>query len=130
VGGKVDSRPSGPVRVTGTVEALHDGDRVAGTTAVIRSGGLSVIVTSRRKPYHRICDFSCLGLDAPAADVVVVKIGYLEPELYEAAADWRLALTPGGVDQDLIRLGHHSLDGQVFPFSPGMSTPDLTPRLL
>jgi microcystin degradation protein MlrC len=130
VGGRIDSRPSGPVPLSGTVFSLRRDDPVGGDIAVIQSGGVRVILTSRRKPYHLISDFASLGLTVASADLVVVKIGYLEPELYEAAADWMLALTPGGVDQDLIRLGHHNLGGPVFPLSPDMPAPDLTPRLL
>ncbi len=61
---------------------------------------------------------------------MIVKIGYLEPELYDMAADWLLALTPGGVDQDLLRLGHHRIDRPMFPFDPDMADPDLSPELL
>jgi hypothetical protein len=50
------------------------------------------------------------------------------------AADWLLALTPGGVDQDLLRLGHHRVERPLYPFDddayadgPG---PDLTAVLL
>jgi hypothetical protein len=46
------------------------------------------------------------------------------------AADWLLALTPGGVDQDLLRLGHHGIVRPMFPFDPEMADPDLTPQLL
>ncbi len=45
---------------------------------------------------------------------MVVKIGYPEP--YEAAAGWLMALTPGGVDQDLLRLGHRHLQRPMIPF--------------
>ena len=126
-GGKIDSGPSGPVRLTGTVRSLLSNDSVGGDIAVIDAGRISVILTSRRKPYHVIADFTALGLDPHAADIVIVKIGYLEPELYDAAADWLLALTPGGVDQDLLRLGHHHLDGAVFPFDTSLTNPALTP---
>ena len=71
-----------------------------------------------------------LGLEPAEADVVVVKIGYLEPELYEladGAANWTLALTPGGVDQDLPRLGHRRLAPGVYPFDQSNTDPDLTP---
>ncbi|MGH3169045.1 MAG: M81 family metallopeptidase [Trebonia sp.] len=128
-GGKIDSGPSGPVHLAGTVRSLLRDDKVGGDIAVIDAGRVSVILTSRRKPYHVISDFAALGLDPRAADIVIVKIGYLEPELYEAAADWLLALTPGGVDQDLLRLGHHNLDGPVFPFDTALNAPDLTPWL-
>jgi microcystin degradation protein MlrC len=129
VGGKIDSGPSGPAHLTGTVRSLLRGDPVGGDIAVIDADRVSVILTSRRKPYHVISDFAALGLDPHAGDIVIVKIGYLEPELYDAAADWLLALTPGGVDQDLLRLGHHNLDGQVFPFDTSLTAPDLTPWL-
>jgi microcystin degradation protein MlrC len=60
-----------------------------------------------------------------------VKIGYLEPELYDMAKDWMLALTPGGVDQDLERLGHHRIRRPMWPFDKKFKTrPDLTARIL
>ncbi|WP_329251674.1 M81 family metallopeptidase [Actinoallomurus sp. NBC_01490] len=129
-GGRIDAGPSGPVAVAGTVHSLLPGDPVGGDIAVIRTGGLHVILTSRRKPYHVISDFTALGLSPADTDVVIVKIGYLEPELYDLAADWLLALTPGGVDQDLLRLGHHGVRRPLFPFDSDMADPDLTPELL
>jgi microcystin degradation protein MlrC len=119
VGGRVDPGPRGPVRLRGTVESVVEGDPVAGTQVVVRAGGLRAIVTERRKPFHRVADFTSLGLDPTRADIVLVKIGYLEPELYDLAEGWLMALTPGGVDQDLLRLGHHRLGGGVHPFDPG-----------
>jgi microcystin degradation protein MlrC len=114
-GARVDAVHAGPVRLRGVVEALVEDDPVAGIVAVVRCGGVRVILTERRKPYHREHDFTALGIDPRAADVVVVKIGYLEPELYAMAADWRLVLTPGGVDQDLQRLPYRRLARPVFP---------------
>lgn len=125
VGANVDAGPAGPVRLQGVVEAIVDGDPVAGAQAVIRCGGVRAIITERRKPFHFLSDFTSLGLDPTAADVVVVKIGYLEPELHRLAADWRLALTPGGVDQDLLRLGHRNLTPGTHPFETGGPDPEL-----
>lgn len=118
-GARVDAGPRGPLQLTGEVFSLTEGDPDAGTQAVIAIGGLHAIITERRKPFHHLDDFRMLGLDPESADIVVVKIGYLEPELYALAADWTLALTPGGVDQDLLRLGHHRLQPGVFPFDTG-----------
>src|SRR5262249_37436055 len=103
LGGKVDPGPHGPAPVTARGQAIDSEDPVAGTAVVFAVGGLRVIATARRKPYHLESDFLALGLHPREADVVIVKIGYLEPELYDMAADWLLALTPGGVDQDLLR---------------------------
>ncbi|MGP9837172.1 M81 family metallopeptidase [Arthrobacter sp. 179] len=117
VGANVDAGPAGPVNLKGTVFSITTGDPEAGTQVVISSGGVHAIITERRKPFHHLEDFTKLGLDPHATDIVVVKIGYLEPELYKLAAGWKLGLTPGGVDQDLIRLGHARLAPGVFPFT-------------
>lgn len=125
VGGHVDSGPSGPVEITGDVFSIADGDPDAGTQVVVRAGSVHAIITTRRKPFHHLDDFRMLGLEPDEIDVLIVKIGYLEPELYELAADWTLALTPGGVDQDLLRLGHHRLAPGVFPFTALPEEPEL-----
>ncbi|MEV6605238.1 M81 family metallopeptidase [Kutzneria sp. NPDC051319] len=127
VGGHIDSGPCGPVPVTAVVEAIDANDPVAGVAVVLGVRGLKVIVTERRKPYHLESDFLDLGLSPRTADLVIVKIGYLEPELYDMAADWLLALTPGGVDQDLLRLGHVGIQRPMFPFDADMPPPSFTP---
>lgn len=126
VGGRVD-RLTPPVAVQGVVQAVVAGDPVAGTQIVLRSGAVAAIITEHRKPFHHLEDFRMLGLEPTEAAVIVVKIGYLEPELFDLAGDWLLALTPGGVDQDLLRLGHKRLEPGVWPFKDSEGTPDLTP---
>jgi microcystin degradation protein MlrC len=129
VGGRMDPRHGRPVPVRARVQALVD-DPAGGLVAVLAVGGLRLVLTSRRRPYHLMVDFTRLGLDPYDADVVVVKIGYLEPELRRLAQGWMIALTPGGVDQDLARLGHRRLTRPLHPFDPAMSDPDLRPRLV
>ncbi|MDG4865726.1 MlrC C-terminal domain-containing protein, partial [Streptomyces sp. T-3] len=114
----------------GVVHAVRHGDRDAETEVVLRVGSVHVILTRLRKPYHHEHDFTELSLRPRDADIVIVKIGYLEPELYDLAADWRLALTPGGVDQDLTRLGHRRIRRPMYPFDPDMPEPDLTARII
>ncbi|WP_037685222.1 M81 family metallopeptidase [Streptomyces aureocirculatus] len=145
VGGKVDTNHGGPRELTGTVVALQRAadqkDRAEGGAydrgvdmAAVRVGGLTVILVERRKPFHTLADFmgqgeDGLGIDPRTFDLVVVKIGYLEPELYDMAADWLLALTPGGVDQDLKRLGHHRVERPMFPFDEDAYEDGEGPRL-
>ncbi|WP_214324963.1 M81 family metallopeptidase [Nonomuraea sediminis] len=113
-GGRIDTREPGPVPLEGTLEALAD-DPDGGRVAAVRVGGLSVFLTSRRMQYRLLDSYRRLGVDVADVGVVTVKIGYLEPELFEAAADWMLALTPGGVDQDLLRLPYRNLTRPIFP---------------
>lgn len=129
VGGKIDSREPGPLALRGTVRALAEDPR-GGRTAAVRSGGLTLILTTRRNQYTEYSQFERLGIDITAADLVVVKIGYLEPDLYEAQRDWLMALTPGGVDQDLLRLGHEKIERPMFPFDPGMDPGELPMRVV
>ncbi|PYY33644.1 M81 family metallopeptidase [Curtobacterium sp. MCBD17_030] len=130
-GAEVDDLHAGPITMTGRVHAVKHGDRDARTEVVLQVGSVFAILTELRKPYHHEHDFTDLDLDPRSADLVVVKIGYLEPELYDMAADWMLALTPGGVDQDLERLGHHRIERPVFPFDRTFpEPPDLTARII
>jgi microcystin degradation protein MlrC len=89
-----------------------------------------VIVTKKRKPYHYESDFTNLGLNPRKTDILVVKIGYLVPELYNMRAGWIMALTPGGVDQDLHRLPYKRIDRPMYPLDKDMPKPDLTARFV
>ncbi|KAJ5120960.1 uncharacterized protein N7515_010348 [Penicillium bovifimosum] len=130
-GAQVDSVHAGPITMTGRVHSIRYGDRDAEVEAVLQVGNVFAILTKLRKPYHHESDFAGLGMNPRLADIVIVKIGYLEPELSDMAADWMLALTPGGVDQDLQRLGHHRIHRPMWPFDKTFDRPpDLTPLLI
>ena len=129
-GAGVDSGPAGPVRIVGTLESLTEGDPDGGGIAVIRVGGIRAIVTEFRKAYHATSDYAQIGLDPHQAQIIVTKIGYLEPTLYDIAEGWTLALTPGGVDQDLERLGHHRIQRPMFPFDDFATDPDLRAEII
>jgi microcystin degradation protein MlrC len=130
-GAEVDNTHAGPITMTGRVHAIKHGDRHAMVEVVLQVGSVFAILTKLRKPYHRERDFTELNLRLRQADIVVVKIGYLEPELYDMAADWMLGLTPGGVDQDLERLGHKRIRRPMWPFDKVFEKePDLSARFL
>jgi microcystin degradation protein MlrC len=129
-GAKVDARFAPPVPLSGMVESIAYGDKNTEVEVVVKVGSVHVIVTQKRKPYHKEIDFTRLGLHPREADIVVVKIGYLEPELYAMRADWILALTPGGVDQDLERLPYKRIKRPMFPLDKNMEDPDLSARLV
>jgi microcystin degradation protein MlrC len=130
VGGVFGATRGAAVPLRGEVRRLMFGDPVGGDIAVVASGGVRAILTSRRKPFHFMRDFTDLGLDPGMHDLTVVKVGYLVPDLFEARKGWVLALTPGGVDQDIVRLGHRRLDRPIYPHDPEMPTPDLGPVIL
>jgi microcystin degradation protein MlrC len=129
-GAKVDNRFAPPLQLSGTITAIKHGDRDAETEVVVKIGSISVIVTRKRKPYHNESDFTELGLNPRETDILVVKIGYLVPELYDMRGGWIMALTPGGVDQDLDRLPYKNIKRPMFPLDTNMEKPDLSARLI
>jgi microcystin degradation protein MlrC len=129
-GARVDARFAPPVPIKGTVESIVKGDINAEVEVVVKVGSVHVIVTQKRKPYHKEADFTRLGLNTRTADIVVVKIGYLEPELYAMQAGWIMALTPGGVNQDLARLPYKRINRPMFPLDKNMPKPNLSAQFV
>ncbi len=129
-GATVDDRYAPPIKLNGTITAIEHGDKHAETEVVIKVGSVSVIVTKKRKPYHKEADFTRLGLNPRSTDIVVIKIGYLVPELYNMRADWVMALTPGGVDQDLERLEYKNIKRPMYPLDKSMDDPDLSAKFV
>lgn len=128
-GAEVDDLHAPPVTMTGCVYSIKHGDLDAVTEVVLQIGSVFAILTKLRKPYHREQDFTDLGLRPRDADIVIVKIGYLEPDLHDMARGWMLALTPGAVDQDLLRLGHVRIQRPIWPFDKKFEQePDLRTR--
>lgn len=84
---------------------LLDALTAARRQAVLRTGGIDVVVSARRRPYHSISDFTVLQLDPLTADIVARAIsGYLSPELAPIASPNLMALSNGVVDQFVERL--------------------------
>lgn len=130
VGGLVDNRYSPPLKIKGMVYSILRGDMDAEIEVVLKIDNNYIIVTYKRKPYHYLSDFINLNLKPDSTDILVVKIGYLVPELYDIRGDWVMALTPGGVDQDLNRLGYKKIKRPMFPLDKNMIDPDLSARVL
>ena len=125
VGAAIDHRYAPPVLLTGVVESIYKGDLHAEVEVVVKVGSVHVIVTQKRKPYHLESDYTRLGLNPRKSAIVIVKIGYLVPELYDLRADWIMATTPGGVDQDLKRLQYKRIQKPMFPFDAFPKAPPL-----
>ena len=127
-GAMIDDRYAPSLELSGTVLAIEHGDQHAETEVVLQVGSVAIIVTKKRKPYHKEVDFTRLGLDPRATDILFVKIGYLVPELYNMRKGWIMALTPGGVDQNLERLDYQRIQRPMFPMDKDMADPDLSVR--
>ncbi len=127
LGGKLDTVHSKPLLITGIVLKTAEFPRIeygqdTGTNkqAVVRVGNVKVIVTEYRTPFHYISHFQRLDIEPLEHKLVVIKIGYLEPDLKRAAPKALLALSPGAVNQALEQLSYHRIQRPIYPLDPEM----------
>lgn len=106
----------GKVSAEFVVKNLVDDARSIAKQAVLQTDGITLVVADRRRPYHNLADFSLLGLDPASAKIVVVKSGYLSPELAPLAHPNLMALSEGVVDQYVERLVRKRKTQPTFPF--------------
>ncbi|WP_338722102.1 M81 family metallopeptidase [Devosia sp. XK-2] len=105
-----------PVDAEAEVMFLLATDDVRLREAVVRIGGIDLVLTARRRPFHNIADFTKLGLDPKAAKIIAVKSGYLSPELGPIANPGIMALSPGVVDQFVERTERKHTPRPSYPF--------------
>ena len=129
IGGVLDPVNGSPLEINGTVHAIRRDDPVGGDTAVVRTGGVHVAVTSRRRASFHRSDFEAVDLDVGKHDLTVVKVGYLSPDQREMASAAFMALSPGAVNQDIPVLPYKRVQRPIFPLDLDMPDPDLTPTI-
>jgi microcystin degradation protein MlrC len=125
LGGKVDAVHFAPFACHGVVRNLAAGSAEArahaGARAVVRIGGVDTVIQSDRRPFTELQHFHDVGLDPGDYEVVVVKEGYLFPELRDYAPLHIMGLTPGFADQRLDRLPFSRLSRPIHPLDEGVS---------
>ncbi len=132
VGGKLDPIHGQPLPINGTVVSLHTvpwpararpgATVMSNRMAVINVQGGHVVLTERRTPFHEMTDFTQLDLDPTQYKIVVVKMGYLVPEVDQMAKRALLALSPGAVNQDIENLPYKRIQRPMFPMDRGTMT--------
>ena len=121
VGASLDTKGSRPVTGRFTVKFLHETTDAADRQAVVSIGGIDLVLSAKRRPYHNIVDFTRLGLDPHKAKIIVVKSGYLSPELAPIANPNLMALSAGVVDQFVERLPRLRKQHPTYPFDKDFS---------
>lgn len=119
IGGALDPAGSQPVEVTAKVVFLLPTGDLPERQAVVDVQGVRVVLTARRRPFHEIRDFTSLGLEPASFKIVVVKAGYLVPEIAQIANPNLMALTDGAINEDIEHLSsRHRVPS--YPFVPGL----------
>jgi microcystin degradation protein MlrC len=120
IGATLDPLGSRPVEVTAKVAFLLPAGKPAERQAVVDVQGISVVLTASRRPFHEIHDFTALGLEPKSFKIVVVKAGYLVPEIAAIANPNLMALTDGAVNQDIEHLPKNRYRTPSYPFVPDL----------
>jgi microcystin degradation protein MlrC len=111
IGGQLDRANGQPFVTTGRVQHISPQPG----TAVVRVGGVSIVLTVDRRPFTDRASIAAAGIDPMAQKIVVVKLGYLFPDLYDHAPRAIMALSPGATDLRLEKLPFQRLQHPIFP---------------
>jgi len=128
LGGKIDPAYGPPLEISGTVTRVTDGSYLAlgprwggtiqhlGPTAVLRVGGIDVIVASKRVQCTELETFTHAGIDPRAKDVVAVKsIHHFRAAYAPIAREILICDTGALATKDLSRLPYKNLRRPIFP---------------
>ncbi len=126
IGGTLDPESSRPVPVEAVVQRLLPETNPARREAVVKIQGITLVLAAYRRPYHDIQDFTRFGLDPKSFKIVVVKSGYLSPELAPIANPNLMALSDGAINQDIVHLPPNRYRRPSYPFVGDLS---FTPKV-
>lgn len=116
LGGKIDTQFGEPLKLEVEVKYLFTDD-TAGKCALVNYKNIDIIITEKRFQYGTIKAFQDAGIGNPSIyDIIVVKMGYLEPELKEISKGWVMALSNGAVNQDLQSINYKVRSRPLYPF--------------
>ena len=130
LGGTLDPRFT-PVRVTGRVRLLSDGEVtseshgeawVAGPTAVVESGPITLVMTSRPISLYDRSLFLANGQDPASFDMTVVKSPHCQPKFFADGAELLINVdAPGATSANLQSLGHKRCARPMFPLDDSVT---------
>jgi len=128
LGGKADPEFGPPIDVTGTVTKITNGTYVAlgprwkgvthnmGPTAILKSGGMEIVVVSNRLQLTEIEAFTHADIDPTMHDVVVVKSMQHFRAAYQPIAREVLICDAGALStKDISKLPFTKLRRPIFP---------------
>jgi Uncharacterized conserved protein len=125
LGAKFDKVKSSPVEIDATVKALGSyGSLYKSDLALLDVEGVDVVVTSAHVGCYDPEMMRALDIEPEKCKAIVVKLGYLEPEIRAIAKRSLMALTTGSSDELFERLPYRKMKRPVYPLD-GDFEPDL-----
>ena len=84
--------------------------------AIVEVKDTTIVISEVRRPFHNLTDFIDLMLDLKDFRLLVVKSGYLSPELQELSVPSFMVLSEGAVNQDLSSIKNIYRKRKTYPF--------------
>lgn len=122
LGGRVDNVFGKPLEINAKVLFLSP-DSIMKTdrgVAVIETDGVKTVIIKTRRSFVEIKDFKEAGLNPLDFKIVIVKLGYLFPELRDIAPVHLIALTSGFCNLDMRTLPFKNVHRPCFPLDLDM----------
>lgn len=122
LGGKVDYVFGKPSQIVGKVLYLSP-DSIMKTNkgaAVLDVNGTKLVILNARRSFVKASDFTEVGLNPLDFEIVVVKLGYLYPELRDIAPVHLMALTSGFCNLDMTTLPFKEVARPSYPLDADM----------
>lgn len=88
---------------------------------VLDVNGIHVVLLNSRRSFVTVKDFEDVGLAPLDYKIVVVKLGYLYPELRDIAPAHLMALTSGFCNLDMRTLPFEKINRPSYPLDPDMT---------
>ena len=124
IGGKLDRTFARPYLVRAKVKHLASQTGGIPPRAVVQIGQVEVVLQTERRPFTELNHFETLGIDIRQKKLIVVKLGYLCPELRDFSPRHIIALSPGFSDQRIDRLPYRRLERPIYPLDPVIEWPE------
>ena len=98
---------------------------IKNNNAIVTSNNNTIIFTKYRRPFHYLNDLKELNIHLEDFKILIVKSGYLSPELKTLKADNFMILTDGFVTQDFKKIKNIFRERPIFPFQKNFKYPVL-----
>ena len=115
IGSRFDPTKSSPVVGSFTVKALYSKWENNSRLALLGINGIDVVAMTKHMGCYDPAMMRALGVEVEERKVIIVKLGYLEPEIRAIANRSMMALTTGSSDELFERLPYKHIRRPIYP---------------